>query len=332
MKLRSILVGILFISNYVTAMEQNITLKDMLIEPASLVFQTAWQAVRSGKEINMEKIGAEHIVELGNKIKSVQECAYCTESEKKLFINLINNPDLSNNDIEKHFPDLISSYRKKTGGRLESKKELVNAILAEALYNNKPLLAKLAIYADADPDTKHKYSVPSLLLAAFRGYNDIIQMLIHKGANVNIQDKIGKTALMDAALNGHTAAVKILLDANADVNIADEYDGTALMLAARYNEKEIVKMLLDAGADANAKDNHGNSVLINAVEEGKAEIVKMLLDAGADIDDLYSESGRPAVMKALKKYHDIIKMLMGKGFKLKLFLLQLGITEEEMGN
>lgn len=89
MKIKIILSAMLLIISNIAAMEveqKGTGLENMLLEPASLVFQAAWHAVRTGQ--NLELTGAEHIVDLGNKLKDIQQCTTFSVEEKKLLINL----------------------------------------------------------------------------------------------------------------------------------------------------------------------------------------------------------------------------------------------------
>lgn len=61
------------------------------------------------------------------------------------------------------------------------------------------------------------------------------------------------TALQTAAKNGWENVVAILIEKGADVNIADGFGYTALHLAAERGRLEVVKQLVKAGAKINAK-------------------------------------------------------------------------------
>ena len=128
----------------------------------------------------------------------------------------------------------------------------------------------------------------TLIIAAQNGHiEEIVQLLLEKGADVNAKDNDGRTALMFAAEKGHTEIVQILLKKGADVNAEDEYGGTALMIAAENGHTEIIKLLLEKGADVNAKDWYGKTALMYAAYYGHTETVQLLLEKGAKYDPLY---------------------------------------------
>ncbi|KAK4220982.1 ankyrin repeat-containing domain protein, partial [Podospora fimiseda] len=63
-------------------------------------------------------------------------------------------------------------------------------------------------------------------------------------------------ALQAASSEGHQEIVKLLLDKGADVNAQGGFYGNALQAASSEGHQQIVKLLLDKGADVNA---HGSS-------------------------------------------------------------------------
>jgi len=89
--------------------------------------------------------------------------------------------------------------------------------------------------------------------------DEVMQLLIDKGAQVNAQDTQGYTALMIAAKVGQMAGVEFLLAKGASVNLKNNNGQTALKLARTVHENKqiinanlvedrIVAMLLKAGA------------------------------------------------------------------------------------
>ena len=129
-----------------------------------------------------------------------------------------------------------------------------------------------------------------LLLASQKGYTEIVNLLLDKGANPNISNS-GNTSLIRACNSGYTEIVKLLLDKGADYNITDVTGYNPLYIACNNGYTEIVKLLLDKGANPNIS-NSGNTALIRAYKSGYTEIIKLLLDNGADYKNIQSNRYR----------------------------------------
>lgn len=292
--------------------KQDTTLKGMLIEPASLVFLAAWNAVANGEDL--EKVGEPAIVELADKIKNIQQCSKCSNLEKKFFVNIVNNPRLSLKKISQYLPELLDKYL--AGQKLISKKQLLNRMLLSGVENNNIELTKLSADLGAVVNWAQTGQPPLLILAVENNYPEIVNILLNKGANINIRDKHGNTPLIVAVKKdnkdlvnllinrgadinvkdyiGNTPLIwttqdkdkediaAILLNNNADVNLSNRYGNTALILASAYNYKKLVKILLTAHADTGIKNNDGDTALIKAVFNNNKDIVEMLTEAGAN--------------------------------------------------
>ena len=82
-----------------------------------------------------------------------------------------------------------------------------------AVRENNKKLVELFINDGIDIDNKDKYGITALMLAAEKGYIDIVNFLISNGADVNIQTKAGWTALMSA--KGKSEIIDLLKSAGA---------------------------------------------------------------------------------------------------------------------
>ena len=135
---------------------------------------------------------------------------------------------------------------------------------------------------------------------------NLVKLLLDKGANVNLADSLGDTALIDAAGGGGPGYVKIvalLLSRGADVHVTND---AAILAAARRAEPEVLRMLIEKGALVNAKDNNqnGETVLMAAASGVSDKKLQMLLAAGADLKAT-NDHGETALMKAVQLQHNV---------------------------
>ena len=81
-----------------------------------------------------------------------------------------------------------------------------------------------------------------LMLAAHRGDQELVQLLIDRKVNLNAQDTLGRIALHSAVLGGDVACYRILMGAGANPELRTYAEKTPLMLAAELG-RECVFML-----------------------------------------------------------------------------------------
>ena len=99
--------------------------------------------------------------------------------------------------------------------------------------------------------------VPDGLWAAAKANNPAeLARLLDLGWPINERDHRGYSPLMLAAYSGHIEAVDLLIARGADPNTKDLFGNTVLMGAAFKGHLAIVMRLLAAGADP-ATTNHG---------------------------------------------------------------------------
>ena len=93
-----------------------------------------------------------------------------------------------------------------------------------------------------------KYHETLLSMASSVGHEEVVRLLLGKGADVNMADADGWTPIHWAAHRGHIEVVRILLDRGADPNSEDGSKCTPLHWAAFYGHKKVVQLLLRRGA------------------------------------------------------------------------------------
>ena len=91
----------------------------------------------------------------------------------------------------------------------------------------------------------------ALQMAAANGQEQVVRLLLMKGAALDKANMAGWTSLMQASRHGHTNVVALLLQNKADINALNRLGGSALTIASRGGHLQIVRLLLESGAEPN---------------------------------------------------------------------------------
>lgn len=127
------------------------------------------------------------------------------------------------------------------------------------------------------------------------GHNEILQLLLQRGAQCNVVDKRhGRSPLQVAAMHGHHACVATLLQNNASICYITESNGkTALHLACENGNLMCIKELLNSRelnimkkneiakviqTTLSIQDSNGHTPLHLAVIDGNLSCVRVLLE------------------------------------------------------
>lgn len=163
--------------------------------------------------------------------------------------------------------------------------------LTYAVEKNHIEIADLLLKNYANIDECNAEGNSALMLAAYRGFTEILNLLLQYHANINLRNpKNGFSALMFAAQEGHIDAVNLLLQYKSDLNFSSiEWRYTALMLATENGHTEVVNLLLQYKPDLDMRNRYDQSALILAFRHGYTEIALRLIEAGFPISSAYIE-------------------------------------------
>ena len=150
--------------------------------------------------------------------------------------------------------------------------------LTRAISSNDATLVKQLIQQGCDVNKLDAGHNPPLIIAAYKGYAEIVSLLLKAGADVRAIDPGMKaTALHAAAYAGRTEAAKQLITYGIDVNKQGPYNGyTALHDAIWQNNIDVAELIIEAGADLSIRSNDGQTPLEFAQDIGRSKIVQLL--------------------------------------------------------
>ncbi|MEY2631102.1 MAG: hypothetical protein RLZZ469_2000 [Bacteroidota bacterium] len=114
-----------------------------------------------------------------------------------------------------------------------------------------------------------------LILACYRGNNEVAKFIISQGADINAKSDMG-SALMACIVKGNNEIAQFLIANKADLNLVDNQGTTALMYAVQFKNTAIIKLLLTNNANKELKDNKGKTAFEYAVFSNDEAIINLL--------------------------------------------------------
>lgn len=121
-------------------------------------------------------------------------------------------------------------------------------------------------------------------LAAERGHNEIIKLLIEKyKCNYTLRTKDGSTLIHTASEQGFHKTTLLLIKKGVPLHMPNKLGAISLHLACKKGHVDVVKTLLQNGSKVNSKTKDNYTPLHVAVENCKFLVVQLLLGYGADV-------------------------------------------------
>lgn len=160
---------------------------------------------------------------------------------------------------------------------------------------------------EVDIDEPNQHGNTMLMLAAFYGHADAVELLLQKGASPMATNHNGSSALQFGSRNPQV--LRMLLDTTAieHINHQDDDGITPLLRATNIREGvfseldvsaipervECVRLLLQSGADIDLASDKGRTPLMNAAYIGDVDLVGTLLEGNPDLTRI-CKSGKRA--------------------------------------
>ncbi|KAK3884593.1 hypothetical protein Pcinc_011149 [Petrolisthes cinctipes] len=168
-----------------------------------------------------------------------------------------------------------------------------------------------------------------MVLAAGKGYTDIVRVLQRAGLAADARGHFLYTPLQAAAHRGHHRVMEALLPGQPNLDAGDQYGVTALHLAARRGWVSCARVLVKAGANLDARDTAMRTPLHHAIVSHSTPVLKLLLDSGCDSTALESTSFTPMHIAGMMGNEEAIQELSTSGQSMEV-TDNTGMTPEEM--
>ncbi|KAI1111209.1 ankyrin repeat-containing domain protein [Nemania sp. NC0429] len=213
---------------------------------------------------------------------------------------------------------LDTNSSKETDGNISEPMSLLHM----AAQSGSAAVVKV-VASETDVNAKGGWKAPVLHSTAQHDYAEAAEALLDRGALIDADDDMGYTALLLACAHGSENVIRVLLDrgANVDRGMRLAPKLKPLQLAANHGRSNVTRLLLDGGAYRGASDKQlGTALHIaieNMVEESQQtyyDVVELLLKYNASVNEQRLADGATPLHLAIKNdkadMGRVIKLLM----------------------
>jgi len=124
-------------------------------------------------------------------------------------------------------------------------------------------------------NAKNDNGFTPLILACYRGNNEVAKFIIDNSNTINTSSDIG-SPLMASVVKGNIVMVELLLQKGANPDITDSNGLTALIYATQFQNKVAIELLLKYKANKVLKDKEGKTAFEYAAFGNNEEIINLL--------------------------------------------------------
>ncbi|KAK9763693.1 hypothetical protein K7432_009404 [Basidiobolus ranarum] len=153
-----------------------------------------------------------------------------------------------------------------------------------------------------------------LMLASIENQPAIVESLLDHGAHIDASDNERQTSLILATRLGHQEVVRILLQRGANPNLTmGPQNRTSLMIAIENEQNEIFNMLIQHEANHGYPDLRLRTPLMYAAEQGRDHMLQTLIEKGARIQDRDGEDSSAVMLASYKEHQKTAQILLESG-------------------
>lgn len=182
-----------------------------------------------------------------------------------------------------------------------------------AMNNGNASLARLLLDADADVNTQENSGATPLSYAPFRGFSELIDVLLDYGAIVQTDTPLWNEVFHRACSIGHKRLAELMIEKDLDIHQRNEDGRLPLHSAAEGGSVEMIELLIEKGNPVNSRDYCGASPLHLAAASGHLEVVNKLIESGADLNAGNSMGATPFNLASENNQQEVMASLINKG-------------------
>uniref|UniRef100_A0AAY4A8N2 Ankyrin 3 n=1 Tax=Denticeps clupeoides TaxID=299321 RepID=A0AAY4A8N2_9TELE len=198
------------------------------------------------------------------------------------------------------------------GARIDAKTKVRSDVNKKKDPYYKISFNALLLYDNWPIDTFRDGLTP-LHCGARSGHEQVVEMLLERGAPILSKTKNGLSPLHMATQGDHLNCVQLLLHHDVPVDdITNDYL-TALHVAAHCGHYKVAKVILDKKANPNAKALNGFTPLHIACKKNRIKVMELLLKHGASIQAVTESGLTPIHVAAFMGHEGIVSQLMSHG-------------------
>ena len=166
---------------------------------------------------------------------------------------------------------------------------------------------------DIVPESENKNLTSPSIEPVTRETEEIVTLLLGKGADVKAVDDDGWSSIHCAAASSNRRILQLLLEKGADIEAETDNQLRPLHFAAQSGSEAVIELLLEKGAKIDVQEHKQWNPLHFAAQSGSEAVVKLLLEEGADIEAEEEDQWRPLHFAAQSGSEAIVKLLLEKG-------------------
>ncbi|XP_071084544.1 ankyrin repeat and KH domain-containing protein 1-like [Haliotis cracherodii] len=174
----------------------------------------------------------------------------------------------------------------------------------------------LYLVSPSNVNTRGQSGWTPVMIAAFKGYQSVFDLLVYKNADLTLVDNNGDSLLHIACTGGNTAIVQYVVSPS-NINTRGQNGLTPVMMAAFTGHQSVFDLLVSKNADLTLVNKKGDSLLLFACKGGNTAIVQYLMSP-SNINTRGQNGWTPVMMAAFKGHQSVFDLLVSKNADLTL--------------